>query len=188
MKKRIAAWTAALALVLPLALSSAMAKDLWIHIRVEEKKTEPETVRINVPISMIESLAPVMQDIHVDTEQMKLGEKNIDAAKLREIWKAVRTAEDGEYVTVESEHENVRVAKSGDYLLVKARDGKDRPENVDVKIPLAVVDALFSGTGDELNFVAAIQALKARGEGELVSVSDPDTNVRIWIDGNNSEK
>ena len=57
-------------------------------------------------------------------------------------------------------------------------DGAD----VNVQIPSSVVDALLSGEGEELNFRAAIEALAAEGEGELVTVNDDDDRVRVWVD------
>jgi hypothetical protein len=56
-------------------------------------------------------------------------------------------------------------------------------EDVHVKMPAAVVEALLSGDEDELDVAAAIRALARHGEGELVTVSGDDETVRIWIDG-----
>jgi hypothetical protein len=44
------------------------------------------------------------------------------------------------------------------------------------------VDALLSGNEDELDIQAAINALVQEGEGELVTVTSDDENVRIWVD------
>ena len=145
-------------------------------------------MRVNVPLSLLESVAPLLQDAHVQKGKMKVGDRDLDRAKLRELWEAVRHSQDGEYVTVESTEETVRVAKSGDYLVVKVRGDREKPEKVDVKLPLPVVDALLSGPDDELNFVAAVKALKERGDGELVAVTDRSTVVRIWIDGKNGSE
>jgi D-arabinose 1-dehydrogenase-like Zn-dependent alcohol dehydrogenase len=118
---------------------------------------------------------------------------------------AVRTAKDGEYVTVESKDDNVRVAKSSGYLYIhvtekkpsektaKAAGDKDssaknatlKQSKVEVKIPMKVVDALLSAGKDELDVVAALRALSANGDMELVSVKDDDNTVRVWIDSKN---
>ena len=75
-----------------------------------------------------------------------------------------------------------------DDLVIKVRGDRGHPEKVDVKLPLPVVDALLSGPDDELNFVAAVRALKESGDGELVAVTDRSTVVRIWIDGKNGSE
>jgi len=45
-----------------------------------------------------------------------------------------------------------------------------------------VVDALLGGDGEEFDFHAAISALAAEGEGELVTVNDNNDRVRVWVD------
>ena len=120
---------------------------------------------------------------------------------LRAILDAVRTAKDGEYVTVQSKESNVRVAKSGGYLLVHvtdksgekkaAKDGKEgakaagHESRVEVKLPLKVVDALLSAGKDELDVLAALKALSANGDTELVTVKDDENTVRVWVDSRN---
>ena len=46
---------------------------------------------------------------------------------------------------------------------------------------MEVVDALFSGEGDELNVKAAISQLQKR-RGDIVRVNDETSTVRVWID------
>ncbi len=46
---------------------------------------------------------------------------------------------------------------------------------------MSVVDALFSGEGQDLNLKDAISELKSL-RGDIVRVDDGGTNVRIWID------
>jgi hypothetical protein len=58
--------------------------------------------------------------------------------------------------------------------------------HVEVKIPLSVVDALFSAGKDELDLVAGLKMLSAQGDQELVSVKDEDNTVRVWIDSKNT--
>jgi hypothetical protein len=81
----------------------------------------------------------------------------------------------------------VRVAKQGGYLLVHVLDkGASKKSRVEVKVPMKVVDALFSGGKDELDLVAGLHALSAQGDTELVSVKDEENTVRVWLDSKNS--
>ena len=50
---------------------------------------------------------------------------------------------------------------------------------------MKVVDALLSAGKDQLDVVAALRALSANGDMELVSVKDDDNTVRVWIDSKN---
>ena len=67
-------------------------------------------------------------------------------------------------------------------LLAGTQRGRGGDDAVEVRVPLAVVDALLSGEGDSLDIRAAIEALAEHGEGELVAVSERDEQVRVWID------
>jgi hypothetical protein len=53
---------------------------------------------------------------------------------------------------------------------------------VDVRVPIEVADALFSGAPDELNVAAALELLARHEHLELVSVQDAENNVRVWMD------
>ena len=66
-------------------------------------------------------------------------------------------------------------------------DGAERVRNrggigeVQIRVPVRVVDALLSGAGETLDVRAAIQEL-ASLRGEMVQVIQPDTRIRVWID------
>lgn len=65
------------------------------------------------------------------------------------------------------------------------RDGRRRGRgmvgDVQIRVPVNVVDALLSGAGNTLDVRAAIQELSAL-RGEMVQVIQPDTRIRVWID------
>ena len=93
----------------------------------------------------------------------------------------MRDAEDGVYINVEDVDEEITVARVKDHIVIRVEeDGGD--EEVDVKMPVAVIDALLSGDGDELDILAAIRAFGKQGGGDLVMVSDDESTVRVWID------
>jgi hypothetical protein len=49
-----------------------------------------------------------------------------------------------------------------------------------------VVAALLSGGKDELDLVAALQALGDHPDTELVTVEDGENTVRVWLDSKNT--
>ena len=101
---------------------------------------------------------------------------------------------------MESDRQNVRVAKESGYLLVKVTEnpawrekhvdqqsGSEKPrhhgpENVEVRIPMDVVDALLSGNRDELDILAAVKALARHPDLAIINVSDAHNTVRVWVD------
>lgn len=178
-------------ILLGATMALAQAPERWFHIRVISSDAKGETVRVNIPMSVAEQVLPAIHAKDLNDGKVRIHGKMNDV-DVRALLDAVAKSPDNEFVTVQSKDENVRVAKSGEYLLVKVRDqeGKnnEKPEQVDVKVPISVVKALLSDSEspDELNVLAALQALKAYGDTELVTVTDKDQTVRIWVDSRNT--
>lgn len=183
--------------------TTATKSEQWIHVRVESKEDHGETVRVNVPVEMAAKVLPAIHQENLHDGKVRFDSANMHDVDLRTILDAVRSSRDGEYVTVQSPENNVRVAKSGGYLYVHvteqcdgkktgARDGKEGTKSsaaheskVEVKVPMKVVDALLSAGKDELDIVAALKALSAHGDTELVTVKDDQNTVRVWVDSKN---
>lgn len=177
-------WIAVPALLL-LALMTfagvARAESLWLHVKVDGGDAD-ERVTVNLPLSLIEKAIPMIPESAMEHGRIQFDEgEEITIADLREMWLDIQSQPDFTIARVESADENVRVAKEGDYLIVRVDEGDS--ENVNVRIPVAVVDALFSGDGEQLNIRAALEALAAHGEGDLVTVTDRNETVRVWVDG-----
>jgi hypothetical protein len=163
---------------LGLARQAAADSDLWLHIHVHEKAGGAR-VAINLPVQAVQSAAAALP---ADAHHVRIHDGDMNAADLRRIWDAVKDKPDADFITVEETDGKVRVAKRNGYLLVRADEHGDRRSQVDVKLPAAVVEALLSGRGDELNLSAAMDALARQGAGELVAVDDGGDTVRIWVD------
>lgn len=173
-----------------LGQTSGPAKtDRWLHVRVINSDTKGETVRVNVPLELAENVLPTINKNHLHNGKVTIDQAHLNDVDLHALMNAVRAAKDGEYVTVQGADQDVRVAKEGGRLLVHVRD-KSRGEHskhseVEIKIPMHVIDALFSAGKDELDVVAALHALAAQGDTELVSVKDADSTIRVWLDSKN---
>jgi hypothetical protein len=197
MRKSIQAGLGLLALVAASAAPLA-AQTPWLHVRVEEAR-DSSKVSVNLPLSVVEAVLRATPDlierhgrIRFDREHRRHGLKLTD---LRRAWKELAAAGDAELVTVESEDENVKVVRKGDLVQVFVdqkprtdKEGKARKggEQVRLEIPVSLVDALLSGEGEEANMEAAILELKKR-RGDIVSVRDDDSHVRVWIDEQNTQ-
>ncbi len=109
-----------------------------------------------------------------------------DGVDIRTLFDAVRTTKDGEFVTVQSKDADISVAKKDGQFLVHVHD-KNKPKNsqVEVKVPMKVVQALLSAGKDELDIVAGLHALAAEGDVDLVSVKDDDSTIHVWMDSKN---
>jgi len=190
----------------PILAQTSSKSDQWIHVRVESKEDKGETVRVNVPLELAVKVLPAINHENLQGGKVRIDNAHLEDVDLRALLDAVRTAKDGEYVTVQSNENNVRIAKDNGYLYIhvtennsakkesKNAEGKQVPaksgaaakeSKVEVKIPMKVVDALFSAGKDQLDVLAALRALAANGDTELVNVKDEENTVRIWIDSKN---
>ena len=211
-------------LLLPLTTfaqtSSSSTADRWLHVRVVSSDGRGETVRVNVPLDLAEKILPAINKERLHSGKVRITSADCDGVDIKAILEAVRTSKDGEFVTVQSNDADVRVAKQAGYLLIhvtdksgkhhmghhmhkfdksddspakndksekpeKSESAANRESKVEVKVPMKVVDALFSAGKDELDVLAALRALSASGDAELVSVKDDENTVRIWLDSKN---
>lgn len=174
--------------------TSSSTSERWLHVRVTSTEDKNETVRVNVPLEMAEKVLPAINKDRLHNGKVKFDDHEMNGVDLKALLDAVRTSKDGEYVTVQSNENDVRVAKQNGYMFVHVTDkgsehadkkGKSEKSQVEVKIPMKVVDALFSAGKDELDILAALRALSAHGDTELVSVKSDDNTVRVWLDSKN---
>jgi hypothetical protein len=172
-------------LVLCAGVASAASK-MWVHVHVEDSAKE-ETIKMNLPISVIETMMPMIQDKKLRDGHFKINDNHFRVEDLRKVWHDIRDEGDMEFVSIQGRDENVRIYIEGNFLLVQP-DRKDKKSKVDIRIPLKVVDAMLSGKGEELNLTAAVKALRDSGVKDIITVKDEDTSVRIWIDDKNVAK
>jgi hypothetical protein len=169
-----------LVLLLAATAVTASAEDRWLHIKVDDTGRDNETVRVNVPLSLAEKVLPCIHADNLDHGKVRIS-GDVNGIDLRQLVEAIRTAGDNEFVTVHDRNEDVRIAKVGGNLIIKVREDHDQSK-VDVKVPFTVVQALLSAGKDELDVTAAVRALSAHGDTELVTVNDKTESVRIWVD------
>jgi ribonuclease HI len=165
------------------AIGAAPAR--YLHVRVTNPATH-ELVRINLPLTLAEQVIPAIQQGKLRAGKVEVGHLTADNVNIKAILNALKTAPEGEFVTVEEPGNNVRVAKERGQLVVHVID-KNSKQNVNVTIPWEVAQALITDTSeDQLNVEAAIKALENVADTTLVSVTGDAENVRIWIDSHST--
>jgi len=173
-----------LAAVIAAAAPALAAGERYLHVRVQDAQ-KGENVNVNVPLSMAEKILPAINHGPLHNGSVTVHQADMNGIDVRAILDAIRTAPDNEFVTVNSKEQNVRVAKSNGNIVVHVRDQRDKDQNVDITVPMTVVDALFStAQQDQLNVAAALQQLADTGSTLLVIVHNASQNVRIWVDSN----
>jgi hypothetical protein len=173
-----------LALLLMSAGLAMAASQQWVHVHIENP-ADDEKVRVNIPIALVESMMPLIEEKGMERGVVRLHDNDISIKDLRNAWKQIRNQGDAEFVSIQNKDANVRVFTKAGFLYVQPQDHSKK--NIDIRIPLSVVDAIFSGNGEELNLKAGIQALKESGVKDIITVKDDEKTVRVWIDENNTE-
>ncbi len=174
-------------LLLALVALPAAAQERWFHIHVNEEGGDNANVVVNLPLSLIESALRLLPaEVHEEM-RMELDDMEVELADLREFWNEVRNQGDATFVTVDSDNESVRVSKEGNYLVARTIERSENGAEVDVRLPFSVLDGLFANE-ETLDLEAAVRALAEEGDGEIVSVRDGDTRVRIWVDSSNESE
>lgn len=175
------------AALLGLALTAApafAANDLWFHVKVREKGGDNANVTLNIPVSFLQSLMPmVAKQAELEGGRIAIEDKDVSTEDLRRVLTALKDSPDATFAEVETDNEKVIFYKQGNYLRAETKEGTGGAE-VNARFPIAVLDALLSGNGNELNLEAALNALVDHGPGELVTIRDGETSVRVWIDHN----
>jgi hypothetical protein len=165
---------------------STSSHDRWLHVRVSNPGSKEETVRVNVPLELAEKVLPTINKDRLHSGKVRFDDIDCHGVDLRALADAVRASKDGEFVTVQNKNSDVRVAKENGTLFVHVIDkNRAKKSQLEVKVPMRVVDALFSAGKDELDLVAALHALSFQGDTELVSVKDEENTVRVWLDSKN---
>lgn len=185
MKNKVAA---PLAILFSIALAGAAAADQWLHVKVQG--SDEEKVTVNLPLALMEAaVAMIPEDVTAEMEgeiQVAIDDVNMDWQDLRNFWQSVKDTPEATFATVETKDETIVVKKEGAYLKIRTSELTDNGADVDVQLPMAVVDALFSGPEGTLNFAAAVRALADEGNGHLVEIRDGNDTVRVWIDDNDT--
>lgn len=171
-------------LVTLLVGTSAAERSPWLHVEVGDG--DDQRVNVNLPLAVARIAVRAMDDeiakhVRMEARNIELGDSELDLAELKQMWRELRKAGDGELLRVEDGRETVTVEQRGDRVLVHVDEG-GRGATIRVEVPSDVIDALFAGDGDDLDLVAALAELDSGYRGDLVVVEDGDNRVRVWID------
>lgn len=145
-----------------------------INIDFKDLTQEGMEFNVSLPITFLETFKPQIQEA---LENIKYGEDQIDFGA---IWRAVRDSGPTEFVEINDVSTDVKVSTTSTHLLVKV-DDKSEGHLIDVKVPLALGDALFTNF-DNIDYDSIVDALlQLQGE-DLVVITGDKINGRVWIE------
>ncbi len=167
------------------AASAASAQGVkpWLHVQVDQGSKSK--VSVNLPLSLVEiALAAAPQTLFSDGHfKLHCGDSRLSVADMRKLWKEVKATGDSQFVSVEEEDETVSVARKGELVLIRVAKPSNK-QSVKVDVPVSLVDAMLAGEGDEIDVRTAFAEL-AKRRGDIVHVTDANSQVHVWIDERN---
>lgn len=168
--------------------AQAAPTDRYLHVKVDDG-TEGSSVNVNIPLALAEKVLPAINHGQLHDGRVPISKADMNGVDIQAILDAIRTAPDNEFVTVKEKDQDIHVLKSNGNIVIHVRDNSEKDgQKVDVTVPLAVADALFSTIHDnELNISAALAALDKAGQVLTITVEDASQHVRVWVDERNSQ-
>lgn len=168
--------------------AAAAPTDRYLHVKVDDA-TDGSTVNVNIPLGLAEKVLPAIHHGQLHEGRVPISKADMNGVDIQAILNAIRTAPDNEFVTVKEKDQDVHVLKSNGNIVIHVQDNSEKEgQKVDVTVPLAVADALFSTIQDnELNISAALAALDKAGQVLTITVEDANQHVRVWVDERNSQ-
>lgn len=163
--------------------ASAAPEEKFLHVQVSDTKTSGENVNVNLPLTVAEKVLPTINRGPLHDGRVTLDRNQLQGIDMPTIIDAIKTSPDNKMVTVRQKDENIDVSKAGGNIVVHVNDTGKHGDNVNVTVPISVVDALFSTTQkNEIDVAAALQALDKAGDTFLVTVENASEHVRVWVD------
>lgn len=160
-------------------VAQEQAPTKWINVHVVDAK-DKTTVDVRVPLSLLTVAIDCIKSDEIVNGKLKIDLKDQEI-DFRKLWAELRKVENADFVKVSSEKENVLVSRQGDLMVVKVTEPNVEKPKVLVKVPVRLVDKVFTGEGNEIDLKALMAELGTL-KGDLVEVHEEDADVRIWID------
>jgi hypothetical protein len=172
--------------LLTAAAAVAAPVDRYLHVQVSETGVKGEDVNVNLPLSVAEKVLPTIDRGPLHQGRVTLDRDQLKGIDVPTIVDAIRNSPDNKIVTVKEKDENVDVSKANGNIVVHINELGRKGDNVNVTVPITVVDALFSTTQkNEIDVAAALQALDNAGDTFLVTIENASQHVRVWVDSHN---
>lgn len=166
--------------------AAAAPADRYLHVQVSDTGNKGEDVNVNLPLSVAEKVLPTIDRGPLHQGRVTLDRDQLQGIDVPTIVDALKNSPDNKIVTVRDRDDNIDVSKQNGNIIVHVNETGKKGDNVNVTVPITVVDALFSTAHkNEIDVAAALQALDNAGDTFLVTVENTTEHVRVWVDSHN---
>jgi hypothetical protein len=179
--KRTVFTLVAIAALLAAPATYAQEETRWVNVHVTENSSNTN-VEVHLPLNLV---LTVLRNVDVENFHGGHVDLHLDDdmdINFPEILQAVKDAPDGKFVTVTSDEADVNVHKQGGTLYVDVDQKEDEMAKVKVTVPMEMMDALSFGEDHTLDVAALLESFDKLPDGNLVTVTSQEANVRVWIE------
>lgn len=167
-------------LVLSVGLVAGAASEKWLNVTVVEAESNTN-VKVHLPLNLVLSVLGAVDVEGLEGGKVDLHTHDVDLDWV-EILTSLKSASDGEYLTVESDDADVKVTKNDNTILISVHEKTDEQAQVEVVLPAQILEAIHVDDEDRLDVAALLQAFDTLPQGDLVRVTSNEANVRIWVE------
>ena len=152
----------------------------WLNVQVQAAE-DNANVNVRVPLSLVLTVLDAVKTDEIDGGKISLHthDVEIDWPKLLQ---AMKDAPDAQFVTVQSDDADVQVEKKAGTLFINVAEKNEDKAHVEVQVPATLLDAILIDDNDRLDLKSLLASLDSTAMGDLVKVTAPDANVRVWIE------
>ena len=159
-----------------LAAGAGLASMDYVVVDVKPDRDAPRII-VPIPLLAAEAALSFLPDRDLRVDMGPAAERMLPVA--RELAAELRAMPDAELVTVEDGDETVRVAKRGDRLEIRVRNGSR--EQININVPIECLEqALGSIASGRLALRRVVSALH-RADGNIVEIVDGAEHVRVYL-------
>ena len=175
MTRRLVPATVAMALVASLA--GAATPTRWFNLTVDEAR-DGTAVTLHLPLTLVTRVLRAVDGTGVHHGRVHFDRHcDIDWAQSLD---ELRRAPEGADVTIKGRDNDAVLHKRGDVVVIDASDHAG--ERVKITLRSSLLAALSIDRDGKLDLEALVRGLDATAVGELLTVSGPDANVRMWVE------
>jgi len=153
----------------------------WLHIHINDSGSDPDHVRVNVPVSLLDAVLPEVEKQTRHESKFDVGNCEMTVAEYRSAIRTLSSSPRRE-VKIERSHGTIVMRRDGPDMRLEQTPKKGNRSRTSVRLPWLVATALAKGTGEQLDVSGAVRALAEAGEGEIAVDDEDGTRVRVWID------
>jgi len=152
----------------------------WLNVHVTEHETDTK-VKVHLPLNLVLSVIGAVNVEGFEGGKVHLHTEDIDIEWM-EVFSSIRDAVDGDYIVVESDEADVNVSKKADTILVTVNQKTDEQAQVEVVLPVQIINAIHIDEEDRIDVAALLKAFDDLPAGDLIRVASAEANVRVWVE------